>query len=149
MIEMKKILFTLILVLSCSFLSAQEEDLENLIRDLEQKVVKAVLVKDTALLKSMWSKDMTVNNPFNQIAKPGKTTLDRPVINELEYASFIRNIEYVLVKGCVVITMGNEVVVEKGNNGTPGRTIKRRYTNIWMQEDNAWKVIARHANEIK
>jgi ketosteroid isomerase-like protein len=146
---MKKLFFVLVMVLSCSLISAQEKDLEKLIREREQKEVEAVLVKDTVGLKSMWSKDMTVNSPFNQIVKPGKTTVDRPVISRLNYASFQRNIESVLIKGDVIITMGNELVVEKGDKGTPGRTIKRRYTNIWMYEDNAWKIIARHANEIK
>lgn len=133
----------------CSLISAQEKDLEKLIRELENKEVEAVLVKDTALLNSIWSKDMTVNNPLNQISKPGKTTVDRPVITQFDYSTFQRNIENVLINGCVVITMGNELVVEKGTKDMPGRTIKRRYTNIWINEDNAWKIIARHANEIK
>jgi ketosteroid isomerase-like protein len=146
---MKKSIFAFILVLSCFVLNAQQNDLEKFIRDLEQKEVKAVLAKDTVLLKTMWSEDMTVNSPFNQIVKAGKTTVDRPVISRLNYASFQRNIEYVLIKGGIIITMGNELVVEKGDKGTPGRTIKRRYTNVWMNEDGKWKIIARHANEIK
>jgi ketosteroid isomerase-like protein len=146
---MKKSIVAFILVFSCFVLSAQQKDLEKFIRDLEQKEVEAVLAKDTVLLKTMWSEDMTVNSPFNQIVKPGKTTVDRPVISRLNYASFQRNIESVLIKEGIIITMGNELVVEKGDKGTPGRTIKRRYTNIWMNEDDTWKIIARHANEIK
>ena len=146
---MKKIFFTLILTLCWSFLSAQEKDLEKLIRELDKKEAEAVLVKDTVLLKSIWSKDMTVNSPLNQIVKPGKTTVDRPVITNLGYSTFQRNTEYVMIKGCVVITMGNELVVVKGVEGSSGRTIKRRYTNIWINEDNAWRIIARHANEIQ
>jgi ketosteroid isomerase-like protein len=146
---MKKSIFAFILVLSCFVLNGQEKDLEKFIRELEQKEVKAVLAKDTVGLKSMWSEDMTVNSPFNQIVKPGKTTVDRPVISRLNYATFQRNIESVLIKGGIIVTMGNELVVEKGDKGTPGRTIKRRYTNIWMNEDGTWKIIARHANEIK
>lgn len=128
--------------------SLQKNNTEATIRALEKKEAEAVLVKDTATLGKMWSKDFTVNNPFNKIAKPGKTIVDRPVINDLHYASFDRNIEHVLVKGNVAIVMGNEVVVEKGEKGKAGRTIKRRFTNIWIKEGDEWKQTARHANEI-
>lgn len=145
---MKKPLLLLTLLLTCYSLQAQMTSTETTIRALEQKEVNAVVVKDTAALSKMWSKDFTVNNPFNKIVKAGKTTVDRPVINDLNYTSFERNIEHVMIKGDVAITMGNELVVEKGEGGKTGRTIKRRYTHIWMQEGNEWKMTARHANEI-
>ncbi len=145
---MKKPLFILALMLSCYSIKAQTNSTEATIRALEQKEAAAVLVKDTVTLSKMWAKDFTVNNPFNKIAKPGKTAVDRTVINELHYASFQRNIEHVLTKDNLAIVMGNEVVVEKAEGGKTGRTIKRRFTNIWIKEGNSWKLSARHANEI-
>jgi hypothetical protein len=29
-----------------------------------------------------------------------------------------------------------------------GKTIKRRFTNIWKKEDGTWRLFARHANVI-
>ena len=145
---MKHCILVAVLLLYGVSLCAQTSDIETTIRALEQKEVQAVLLKDTVTLKKFWSADFTVNNPFNTITEAGKNTLDRPVIRRLTYLRFERNIEKVLVKGDVVITMGNELVVEKGKNGESGRTIKRRYTNIWMKQNNEWKTIARHANEI-
>ena len=136
-------------LLVCSLsLRAQTSDIASTIKALEQKEVLAVLAKDTAALRQLWSPDFTVNTPFNTVVEGGKNTLDRPVITRLNYLRFERNTEKVLVKGDVVITMGNELVVEKGENGEAGRTIKRRYTNIWMKQNGVWQTIARHANEI-
>jgi ketosteroid isomerase-like protein len=138
----------LILIIACFSVQAQTSSVEETIRALEQQADKAVLEKDTVTLKKIWSPDFTVNSPFNTIEAGGKSTLDRPVITKLNYLKFERNIEKVLVKGDAVITMGNELVVEKGRNGEAGRTIKRRFTNIWMKQNNQWQVVARHANEI-
>lgn len=145
---MKKFAILLALIISFFSLQAQQSNIESTIRALEQKEVKAALEKDTATLKKIWSPDYTVNSPFNSIEAGGKSTLDRPVIKRLSYLKFDRNIEKVLVKGDVVISMGNEFLVEKGQSGEAGRTIKRRFTNIWMKQNNEWQVIARHANEI-
>ena len=146
---MKKFSNILLLLIIISFsLQAQTSGIEATIRALEQKENKAVLEKDTNTLKKVWSPDFTVNSPFGSIEAGGQSTLDRPVITRLNYLNFERNIEKILVKGDIVITMGNERVVEKGQNGGAGRTIKRRYTNIWMKQNNEWQVIARHANVI-
>jgi len=145
---MKKAILTLSFSIIFSTLYAQSSDAESIIRALEQKELQAVLTKDTATLRTLWSEQLTVNAPVNRVVQGGKNTLDRPVVTQLNYTSFVRNIEHVLVNGNVAITMGNEVVVEKGTDETPGRTINRRYTNIWQKEDNAWKMVARHANQI-
>ena len=145
---MKKIMLLLVLTITCLSLQAQTSDVESTIKALEQKEVQAVLQKDTATLKKIWSNDFTVNSPMNTIQAAGKNTLDRPVMNKMSYLKFDRNIEKVLVKGDMVITMGSELVVRKGTNGEADATIRRRYTNIWMKQNNEWQLSARHANEI-
>jgi ketosteroid isomerase-like protein len=145
---MKQFILVAVLLLYGVSLCAQTSDIESTIKALEQQEVQAVLVKDTVSLKKIWSPDFTVNAPLNRVVEPGKNTLDRPVITTLNYLRFERNIEKILVKGDVVITMGNELVVIKGKDGESGRTIRRRYSNIWMRQNNEWMLIARHANEI-
>jgi hypothetical protein len=39
-----------------------------------------------------------------------------------------------MVKGDMAITMGSEEVVPKGDTPDAGKTIKRRYTNIWTNK---------------
>jgi hypothetical protein len=42
-----------------------------------------------------------------------------------------------------VIVMGRETVVPKGNSPDSGKTIDRRYTNIWMKRKGKWRLVAR------
>ena len=53
-----------------------------------------------------------------------------------------------MVHGDTVIVMGHETVVPKGNSPDAGKTIHRRYTNIWMKRDGRWRLVARHASVI-
>ena len=41
--------------------------------------------------------------------------------------------------------MGKEVLVPQGSSQNAGKTITRRFTNIWMKEKDAWKLVARQA----
>lgn len=145
---MKKFFFVCPFIFMSISIYAQDASVEATVRALDIQNLQATLTKDTATLLKNWAADFTVNNPMNKIEKGGRNTLDRPVINQLEYASFVRNVEHVMVKGDVVLLMGNEVVVPKKADGTPGRTINRRFTNIWQKQGADWKLIARHANEI-
>ncbi len=41
--------------------------------------------------------------------------------------------------------MGKEVLIPQGTSENTGKTVTRRFTNIWMKEKNVWKLIARQA----
>lgn len=139
--------FTALIFLTACSIASFGQDIEKTIRDLEQLEREAVLKKDTTTLRKIWSHDFTVNAPINKVMRGGKNTLDRPVITSITYSSFERNVENVLIKGDVAFAMGNEVVVQS-NNGSAPRTVNRRYTNIWKNENGQWKLVARHANDI-
>jgi ketosteroid isomerase-like protein len=124
---------------------AQDTSVEAIIRNLEQLESKAVLEKDTTTLRKLWADDYMVNSPANRVVTGGRSTLDRPVINQGDNVSFTRKVEHVLIKGDYVFAMGSEVVVPRAANGA---AIKRRYTNVWMNEKGQWKLIARHANVV-
>jgi hypothetical protein len=63
----------------------------------------------------------------------------------IDYTSFAREIETVLIYEKTAIVMGRETVVANEN---PGQTVHRRYTNIWINRDGKWLLTARHANAI-
>ena len=48
--------------------------------------------------------------------------------------------------------MGLETVTPKNDAPsvglTAGRTIQRRFTNVWKNENGVWRLFARHANVI-
>lgn len=127
---------------------SSREDVEREIRRLEQMEVQAVLTRDRATLENLWDAQYVVNNPDNQIVLAKPDPVDRPVMQKPR-TSFTREVEHLTIRGDVVISMGNETVVPAGDLPRSGETVKRRYTNIWMRVDGGWKLIARHANEIR
>lgn len=121
----------------------QKATIEQEIRRLDLAHADAVLRGDLAALDKLWTKDFKVNNPFNQIDRA-----DRICTGAVTYSSFIREPETVLIHGDTVIVMGREIVVPKGNSPDSGKTINRRYTNIWMKRSGNWRLVARHASVI-
>jgi ketosteroid isomerase-like protein len=121
----------------------QKVKIEQEIRRLDLAHADAILRGDLAALDKLWTEDFRVNNPFNQVDRA-----DRIRTGAVTYSSFVREPETVLVHGDTVIVMGREIVVPKGNSPDSGKTINRRYTNIWMKRSGNWRLIARHASVI-
>lgn len=121
----------------------QKVALEQEIRRLDLAHADAVLRGDLAAMDKLWTKDFKVNNPFNQIDRA-----DRIRTGAVTYSSFVREPETVLIHGDTVIVMGRELVVPKGDSPDSGKTINRRYTNIWMKRSGNWRLVARHASVI-
>lgn len=139
---------TLIFLLGISATYARQQEVETIIRKLEETECQAVLKRDTLILEKIWASDFMVNAPNNRVVLSGKRITDRPVVARLSYSSFTREVEQILVKGDIVFSMGNEVVVPIGNVPNAGQQVKRRFTNIWIKEGGTWKLSARHANII-
>ena len=146
---MKKLILLAIgvLILGASSTSGQSTQqkaaIEQEIRKLDIAHAEAVLRGDLAALDKLWTEDFRVNNPFNEIDKA-----DRIRTGAVTYSSFVRVPESVLIHGDTVIVMGGETVVPKGNSPDAGKTIKRRYTNIWMKRKGQWRLVARHASVV-
>jgi ketosteroid isomerase-like protein len=121
----------------------QKAAIEQEIRRLDLAHADAILRGDLAALDKLWTEDFKVNNPFNEVDKA-----DRIRTGAVTYSSFLREPESVLVHGDTVIVMGRETVVPKGDSPDAGKTINRRYTNIWMNRSGRWRLVARHASVI-
>ena len=121
----------------------QKAKIEQDIRRLDLAHADAVLRGDLKALDKLWTEDFKVNNPFNQVDRA-----DRIRTGAVTYSSFIREPETVLIHGDTVIVMGREMVVPKGDSPDSGKTINRRYTNIWMKRSGNWRLVARHASVI-
>ncbi|MEO6723319.1 MAG: nuclear transport factor 2 family protein [Ferruginibacter sp.] len=144
---MKNYIVALAVSFSLIGLSAQSQDVESEIRNLEQREVQAILTKDSVALLKLWDKNYTVNSPDNVIVFAGKTTLDRPVLKRARTA-FTREIELVTIKGNFAFSMGSETVIPVDDKQQPGQVVKRRFTNIWEKQADGWKLVGRHANII-
>jgi ketosteroid isomerase-like protein len=119
--------------------------IEQEIRRLDAAEADAVLRGDYALLDQLWAPDFIVNNPFNAV---GFGREGRVRAGALTYSAFVRVAEFVALRVEVVIVMGHEEVVPTALSEDAGRTIHRRYTNMWMKTPRGWKLAARHANVI-
>ena len=151
----KAILFAfLLLLLGCvssgigTQPQAQLPAYEQTLRLLDNQERTAVLNRDRATLELLWSDQLTVNAPSNQVAIGKRTILDLVERGVIHYSSFERTIEFVRIDNDLGIIMGAETVRPTGNAPLAGQTVQRRFTNIWKREAGTWRMIARHANAI-
>lgn len=144
---MKKSIIKLLFIICVYDLQAQESNIEAEIRKLEQLEVQAIIKNDTTALSKLWDKNYVVNAPDNMINFAGKSVTSRPVLNRSRL-NFTRQVEEIVINGNVVFAMGNETVTREAKKSGEQETIKRRYTNIWIFKNDAWKLAARHANII-
>ena len=145
---MKKLIITLSALLNVVCIYAQTSKAEIEIRNLEEKERIAMLNHDTTTLQKMWAVDFTVNAPFNRVLLSRKELMDMVNKGNIRFTSFSRNIEQIVVKKDIAVTMGSEQVVFTGNAPHAGQTIKRRFTNIWLKQNGVWRVTFRHANNL-
>jgi hypothetical protein len=144
---MKKIIFmSFALVYGILSFGQNETQREAEVRATELVEAQALLQKDTAALRRIWSPGFMVNAPLNMVFIGGQVEL--VIAGIISYSSFIRNVEHVMVLKDVVVTMGSETVIPAGIDPMAGQTVHRRYTNIWNKEKGIWVLVARHANNI-
>ncbi len=117
------------------------------IRKLENMEGEAFVKKDTITLFKLFSPDLLVNSPSNRVAtlqdiktliRSGKIDLSS-VEKIIEKIGFIRNI---------AIVMGHDIVKPQGEMQNAGKTVTRRYTDIWMKDETGWRLTARQATNI-
>ncbi len=131
-----------LLLLSISS-SAQHAD-DSLLRRLEDREREAILKGDTTALSQLMSSRIVVQNPENSIVGY-RQIMDRVKAGKINYSNFERNIENIAFIGTIAVVMGVETLVPQGATKNAGKTITRRFTNIWMKEKDIWKLTARQA----
>lgn len=147
---MKAISFLLLTVTGlCSFIETVAQEVsEAEIRNLEKLELEALLKKDTASLFSRyWSPKMVVNTPGNQVVTVEETK-KRLLDGRIEYEFMERNIEMITFNENIAIVMGNEVLKPKGVTDNAGKSVTRRFTNIWMKTGASYSIVARQSTII-
>ena len=144
---MKNLIFTSFLLLIFSNSYSQNEKIEKEIRLMEEKRAVAALKQDTAALLKLWASDYFVNRPAGLVSTRDKI-LELVLTDTISFSSFKTEVEYIRVKNDFAISMGNETVSGRVNSPSPiaGKTVKRRFTHIWIKEKGNWVLFARHAN---
>jgi hypothetical protein len=129
------------------------DSVEKIVRTLDDQERVAALDRDVPALRRLWSEQFTVNAPNNQVVIGRQAVLDTFVgAGVINFSKFERQIEFVRVDGRFVFIMGLETLVPVADAPAAGliagRTTRRRFTNIWKDEDGTWRLYARHANLI-
>jgi hypothetical protein len=119
------------------------------IKRLENIERESILKSDsTTLFGKIWSPQMVINTPGNVVGTVEETKhLFR--IGALNYLSFERNIEKITLDENIAIVMGSEIIKPQGSQPNAGKTVTRRFTNVWKYSNNSWNIIARQATIIK
>jgi hypothetical protein len=104
-------------------------------------------------MERLWSEQFTVNAPNNRVVAGREVVLDTFVRSGIiDFARFERQIELIRADGNYVIVMGLETIEPRSDAPSAGlvagRLVRRRFTNIWRKEGEAWKLFVRHANVI-
>lgn len=119
------------------------------IRRLETLERESVLKSDSAVLfDKIWSPHMIVNTPVNMVGTVEGTKAQLRSGN-FSYLSFERNIEKVTFNDNIAIVMGGEIIKPQGKQINAGKTVSRRFTNVWLYKNGQWSIIARQATIIK
>ncbi|MEJ8756083.1 nuclear transport factor 2 family protein [Pontibacter sp. H259] len=138
------LLLAFIFSLFLSFCAYSQSSDETMIRKLDNMEREAILKSDTLQLSQLMSKKIVVQNPENSIVG-FRQIMQRIRSGKINYSAFERQIDSVVLVNGIAVIMGLETVTPKGNSQKAGKTIKRRFTNIWTKENGTWKLTARQA----
>lgn len=141
--------FTWALLAALAAFDAHAASLQDTIRDLDQQHAAAIFAGDAEALDRLMSDAVTVNHPTNRIVNEKAELLALMKQGVIRYTRFERRPEKFLVYDTLVVVMGDETVVPAPGAPNAGKTLRRRYTNGWMlQDDGRWQLAFRHANNV-
>ena len=91
-----------------------------------------------------------VNTPRNDVAENRDVVFQKQQAGLINYSSFERVVENIQIQKDFVVTMGYETFVSRTDipGAKAGVPVKRRFTNVWMKQNDKWVQIARHASII-
>lgn len=123
------------------------------VRALDDQARLAALNRDVGALERLWSDELVVNAPNNQVVRGKRAVIDDFVrAGIIDFASFEREIEFMRIDGDFVTIMGLETLRARtdspANGLRAGQITRRRATNIWRREGGTWRLYIRHANVI-
>ena len=122
----------------------REQNNETEIRKLEKSLDSAILKGDTILIAKLFSPQIVVNSPGNTIVK-FDGVMYRIRTGQIDYSSYEKVIEHISFVENIAIVMGKEIITPKGVTANAGKTVTRRFTDIWMKNKKSWQLTARQA----
>ena len=114
-------------------------NLEEEVRNLENKESEALFNSDTAALYTLWSPDLVVNTAENNILTFAdlRNAFRKDNVKQI---SRERIIEKVTITENVAVVMGSE---KRENTTNKIKSSESRFTDMWLKDGNSWKLTAR------
>jgi hypothetical protein len=128
--------------------SKPDESIEQEIKLLESAAAEAILRRDFDALDRLCAEGFTTNSPRNDIVKDREALKNLLRSGVIDYASFTREVELILIYEKTVIVMGRETILTNETAAQQRQTRQRRYTNIWIKQGGKWLLTARHAHVV-
>jgi ketosteroid isomerase-like protein len=105
----------------------------------------AFAAQDVKGVAAVSAKDLVVNTPATRVARL-ETVIGFFKAGRMNYESVDVTIEALDARGDHVVIMGEEVVVPKESAPNAGKTVRRRFTDVWRKEsDGEWRLTIRQA----
>jgi ketosteroid isomerase-like protein len=120
---------------------------EKEIRAAEKVHVSAFASNDAAAIEALFPEDFLVNNPRYEVFDK-RQLMEVVQRGMLTLQAYSQDIERIRRYGDIVVVMGRDSVVFAPPSPDAGRSIRRRFTDIWQLDNGQWQFIARHANPI-
>jgi ketosteroid isomerase-like protein len=105
----------------------------------------AFAAQDVEGVMAVSAKDLVVNTPANRVARL-ETVIGFFRAGRMNYESVDVTIEGLDAREGHVVIMGEEVVRPKESAPNAGKTVRRRFTDVWRKDpDGQWRLTIRHA----
>lgn len=106
---------------------------------------EAFAAQDVEAVRALCAQDLIVNTPANRAARL-EDVLGFFRAGRMSYESAETTIEALDARPDHVVLMGAEVVTPRETAAHSGKTVQRRFTDVWRREaDGAWRLTIRHA----
>jgi ketosteroid isomerase-like protein len=110
-----------------------------------QKLDEAFAAQDADALSELCAKDLIVHTPANLVARR-EQVLGFFKAGRMNYESADVTIEALDTRDDHVVIMGAEVVKPRETAPNAGKTVSRRFTDVWRREsDGKWRLTVRQA----
>jgi ketosteroid isomerase-like protein len=106
---------------------------------------EAFAAQDVDAVAALCAKDLVVNTPANRVARR-EAVLGFFKAGRMNYESADVIIEALDARGDHVVIMGAEIVKPHETAAHAGKTVSRRFTDVWRREsDGQWRLTIRQA----
>ena len=107
-----------------------------------ERLDAVVIARDMKAIEAALAPDVILNGPNNRM-NDRSSIVANITAGRVDHGSLERTIEYAAERGNDVILSGKETTRPRA--GESGKTAHRRFTDIWTETADGWKIVFRQA----